>query len=93
MRNLILATLMLCAAQSAAQQPATHIDAARHEVSFDVGPFDVPAMNVHAMHGMSHENGVQSAVQLSSMQATSMPYALLFSAHITGSEAGSRKHV
>ena len=63
MRNLILATLMLCAAQSAAQQPATHIDAARHEVSFDVGPFDVSAMNVHAMHGMSHENGVHTLYQ------------------------------
>lgn len=55
MRKLLLAILTLCGSSLAAQQTATRVDAARHEVSFDVGPFDVPVMDMHAGHaGMDH---------------------------------------
>jgi len=54
MRNLHLAILTLFAFPLAAQRPATHIDAAKHEVSFEVGPFDVPAMHTHG--GMDHSS-------------------------------------
>jgi hypothetical protein len=54
MRNLFLAILTLSAFPLGAQNPSTHIDAAKHEVFFDVGPFDVPAMHMHG--GMDHSS-------------------------------------
>jgi hypothetical protein len=54
MRKVFLATLTLVALPLSAQQSSTHIDPAKHEVYFDVGPFDVPPMTMHAMNGMSH---------------------------------------
>lgn len=57
---------------AAAQQPATRMDEAKHEVSFIVAPFDVPAMDMSAIshdgmdHGamqMSHGDGVKTVYQ------------------------------
>ena len=57
MRKLLLAVLLFFALPVPAQRTSTHVDAARHEVSFDVGPFDVSPMNTQAMHGdMSHSS-------------------------------------
>ncbi|HEX6575689.1 MAG TPA: hypothetical protein VF042_12040 [Gemmatimonadaceae bacterium] len=55
MRALILAASAVITAPIAAQTTSTQIDAAKHEVSFITGPFDVPPMNM-AMHGMDHSS-------------------------------------
>jgi hypothetical protein len=52
--TLVVATLS--AAPGRAQQLSTSIDQAKHEVSFIVSPFDVPAMDEHAMHDMDHSS-------------------------------------
>jgi hypothetical protein len=55
MRNIVMA-FALFSSPLIAQQTSIRMDATRHEVSFDVGPFDVPAMSMHAMHGMDHSS-------------------------------------
>ena len=52
MKTLLLAVATLWAIPLQAQNSTTHLDASRHEVSFDAGPFDVPAMQMHG--GMDH---------------------------------------
>jgi hypothetical protein len=68
MRRLIFATIALTAVPAAAQRPSMKIDAARHEVAFIAGPFNVPPMDMH-MHGdhssmqMGHDEKVHTVYQ------------------------------
>jgi hypothetical protein len=63
MRNILIAAALFVS-PLAAQQPSTRIDVSRHEVSFSVGPFHVPAMSMHGMdHAsmkMGHGEGVRT---------------------------------
>lgn len=67
MKTPLLAFATFWAIPLQAQNPATRIDASRHEVSFDVGPFDVPAMNMRGMAQstmqMDHDESVRTLYQ------------------------------